>query len=115
MKNQLFTVRKSNGYVIVYIKGRIDVTYANQLEESFEELIREGHYNLILNLKDVDYMSSSGFRVYISLLRQVKNHEGQLKLCCLKNEVKRVFDIIELSSLFDTYATEKDAIASFKL
>jgi stage II sporulation protein AA (anti-sigma F factor antagonist) len=58
-------------------------------------------------------MSSSGFRVAIALLRKLSDKGGALKICCLKPAVKRIFDVIELTSLFEIYDTEEEALTSF--
>lgn len=104
----------TNGVLVVYLEGRLDVSIANQVEENLSELIDNGGYTkVLLNMKDVDYMSSSGFRACISTLRKLNSKGGALKICNIKPAVKRIFDVIELTSLFDIYETENEALASF--
>lgn len=105
----------TNGVLVVYLEGRLDVSVANQVEENLSELIDNGGYTqVLLNMKDVDYMSSSGFRACISTLRKLNSKGGTLKISNIKPAVKRIFDVIELTSLFDIYETENEALASFK-
>ncbi|EQA36310.1 STAS domain protein [Leptospira inadai serovar Lyme str. 10] len=59
-------------------------------------------------------MSSSGFRACISTLRKLNAKEGGLKICGIKPAVKRIFDVIELTSLFDIRETEDEALKSFR-
>lgn len=103
-----------NGILVVYLEGRLDVSVANEVEEGLSELIDSGdHKKVVLNMEGIDYMSSSGFRACISTLRKLNAKEGSLKMCNIKPAVKRIFDVIELTSLFDIYSSEDEAINSF--
>jgi stage II sporulation protein AA (anti-sigma F factor antagonist) len=103
-----------NGILVVYLEGRLDVSVANEVEEGLAELIDSGdHKQVVLNMEGIDYMSSSGFRACISTLRKLNAKEGSLKMCNIKPAVKRIFDVIELTSLFDIYSSEEEALASF--
>lgn len=100
---------------IAYLHGRLDVAISGEIEESLmTTLDAKGIKHLILNMADVEYMSSSGFRVMIALLRKLKDLEGTLKICAVRPAVKRIFDVIELTTLFDMYDTEKEALAALK-
>ena len=89
----------------------MDVSVANEVEEELGKLIDgDNHKHLILNMEKVEYMSSSGFRACIATLRKLNAREGSLKLCGIKPSVKRIFDVIELTSLFDIYETEEEAL-----
>ncbi len=109
-----FEVRKLDGHkAIVYLKGRLDVAVAGQIEEHLMELIEEEKLRyLVLNMEAVEYMSSSGFRVAIALLRRLKDEGGSLKISNLRPAVKRIFDVIELTSLFEIFESEDSALAS---
>lgn len=99
---------------MVYLEGRLDVSVANEVEEGLAELIDNGAYNkVLLNMEGIEYMSSSGFRACISTLRKLNAKEGILKMCNIKPAVKRIFDVIELTSLFDIYTSEENALSSF--
>lgn len=99
-----------NSYVI-YPEGRIDVTKASELEENVNKIIDEEHVtNIIMNLENVEYMSSSGFRAFIAILRKIKSLNGNFRICSIRPTVKRIFDVIELTSLFEIYNTEEEAL-----
>ncbi len=103
--------KKVDDKLVVYLEGRLDVTVATEVEEQLIKLIDdEGEKHIILNLEQVEYMSSSGFRACIAILRKLKQREGSLKLCSIRPSVKRIFDVIELTSLFDIYETEEAAL-----
>lgn len=103
--------KKVGDKLVVYLEGRLDVTVATDVEEQLIKLIDdEGEKHIILNLEQVEYMSSSGFRACIAILRKLKQRDGSLKLCNIRPSVKRIFDVIELTSLFDIFETEEAAL-----
>lgn len=107
--------KKTGNIIIVYPEGRLDVTRSTELEEEITKLIdEEGARNIIMNLENVEYMSSSGFRACIAILRKLKSLNGNFKISNVRPSVKRIFDVIELTSLFDIYETEEEAIKSIQ-
>ena len=105
--------KKVGDRLVVYLEGRLDVTVATEVEEQLIKLIDdEGEKHIILNLEQVEYMSSSGFRACIAILRKLKQRNGSLKLCNIRPSVKRIFDVIELTSLFDIFDSEDAALKS---
>jgi stage II sporulation protein AA (anti-sigma F factor antagonist) len=107
----LLKKKKVGDKLVVYLEGRLDVTVATDVEEQLIKLIDdEGEKHIILNLEQVEYMSSSGFRACIAILRKLKQRDGSLKLCNIRPSVKRIFDVIELTSLFDIFETEEAAL-----
>lgn len=98
---------------IAYLHGRLDVAISGEVEEYLLKTIDSKTLkHLVLNMADVEYMSSSGFRVMIALLRKLKDLKGSLKICCVRPAVKRIFDVIELTTLFDMFETEEEALAA---
>ena len=100
--------------IVAYLSGRIDVILADNIETQLIEVINSKNIKfVILDFQSVEYISSSGFRVAVYLFKTLKDKGGELKLCSMKPEIKRMFDLIELTSLFDIYPTKEDAINSF--
>lgn len=100
--------------LVVHLEGRLDVSVANEVEEGLAELIDKQDYRkVLLNMEGIEYMSSSGFRACISTLRKLNAKEGSLKMSNIRPAVKRIFDVIELTTLFDIYPTEDEALAAF--
>jgi anti-anti-sigma factor len=98
---------------VVNLKGRLDVYYSSEIENELVQLIQTGTKKLILSLNDIEYLSSSGLRVFIAVSRKLKEGNGQLKLIKLNETAKKIFKIVELIDMFDIYETEEDAIRSF--
>jgi anti-sigma B factor antagonist len=91
--------------------GRIDSATAPQLAKTLDELTNEGHYKIILELSDVDFMSSAGLRVLISTQKTCKRYNrGELSLALVP---KRIYDALELAGfvpLFTFHDNVLDAV-----
>lgn len=111
---ELKTVKKDN-VIIIYLNGRLDVHLSADVEKGINKIIKEEpQSHLLLNLEDVEYMSSSGLRIFVSTMRILKDNKRMLKLCNINSAVKKIFEVVELMEMFDIYANEEDALAAFR-
>ena len=103
-----------NGEVaIIDLQGRLDLTSANQLKDASRQYFQKDNCKLILNMDKVDFINSSGLGALVSILKEVRNHKGELKISNLADYVREIFDITQLSSIFDICEDESHAIKSF--
>ena len=106
-------LKQTKGYVIIAIGGRLDVHRASELESEINQIVaKHTDKDVVLNLEDVEYMSSSGLRVFVSLMRYLKETKRSLKLCCLSSPVRKVFEVVELTDMFHITLTEEEAVRS---
>jgi anti-sigma B factor antagonist len=94
------------------VKGRVDSTTADKLLEHLTTTIRAGCARLVIDLKEVTYISSAGFRTLLITARSVENAKGKLALCGIGGEVKRLFDIAAFTELFTILPNRDDAVAA---
>jgi len=85
---------------IVHISGRIDTLTAGQLEEQLLPLITESCPSIILNCENVDYISSTGLRVFILADKKTHACNGTISIAGLSDFLKEVFDVSGLTDLF---------------
>jgi anti-sigma B factor antagonist len=62
---------------------------------------------MIVNLKDVTYLDSTGLGVFVGLFKQLKENNGELKLIQLSNRLNRLFEITGLSNIMNISANSK--------
>lgn len=91
--------------------GRLDTSTYSQLEEKLNAVIETGEMNIIVNLNKMEYVSSSGLRVFLMMLKKMKAVEGNFYLCELTPNVNEIFEIAGFSSIFQIFDTEEQAIA----
>ncbi len=97
--------------IVVYLRGRLDVHMSGEIEKDIQKLIDENpEKSLIVNLSEIEYMSSSGLRVLVAVMRILKTNGQNLKLCHLNAAVKKIFEVVELMDMFDIYETEEEAL-----
>lgn len=107
--------RKKNdkGIEILQVSGRIDPSTSNQLEEEINTVLSSGVSRLVLNLSAVDFISSTGLRIFLTALKKVKAQNGDVKICCMNSNVEKIFKIAGFVSLFDILPTEEEAVRKF--
>lgn len=98
--------------IAVTVKGRVDVNNAEKLSEHLNKYASAGSARLVIDLKDVTYISSAGFRALLITARSVRQVDGKLALCGVVGEVKRLFDMASFTDLFVILPNLDDAIAA---
>ena len=105
---------KTEGKVnVLYLTGRLDAYAANEVEQRLNPLTATKQVHLVLNLKELEYMSSSGLRVLLAALKRATKHQGDIRLACLRPSVRDVLDIAGFTQFFKVYEEEQDAVNSF--
>ncbi|MFW6137555.1 MAG: STAS domain-containing protein [Spirochaetota bacterium] len=99
--------------VIISVHGYIDSTTSPGLSRIIDQQIAQEKYRLIINLQDVDYISSMGWGVFISNLKKIRDHRGDLVLTSMCTNVHNVFELMELSSIIKYYEYVHLAIEYF--
>ncbi len=107
------TKEKRGPIVILAVKGRLDASTSNKLEESLLASIETGEKQFALDFSRLDYISSAGLRVLLLAMKKLTNAEGKLVLCSLQEQIKEVFDIAGFSSLFPLFTSPEEALRSF--
>lgn len=97
----------------VKIDGYLDSSTFPRLREHLDQLIQEQQYNCLLDLKDLDYISSAGLGVLMQMLRQVRENNGDLKIVNMSEKIERVFNLLGFSRLMKIYDSEEGALAAF--
>lgn len=100
---------------LVEVSGRVDSMNANQFGDALGEQIDEGNILLVLDLNNVEYMSSAGLREIVTTLKKAKKAKGggDLRLAQPSQRVREVLEMAGLDTIFRIYATQDDAIASY--
>jgi anti-sigma B factor antagonist len=107
------TTRASGDITILDIIGEIDLYNAPEIKDIINKLIEEQKYNVIINLEKVSYIDSSGIGALISSLSNLKKYQGGLKIINVYASVRKVFELTKLTSFFEIFDSESEAIASF--
>jgi anti-anti-sigma factor len=92
--------------------GRIDSTTSGDLDARLLALRSAEAPRLVVDFDGVDYISSAGLRVMLTLAKRTKDGGGRLVLCALDPSVRQVFDLAGFSALFAIVASRDEAVAA---
>jgi len=101
--------REEKDIIIISVKGKINVNTAPEFRKSLHEQMDNRENTIIINMEELDYLSSAGIREFIVAYHQIKNMQGQIVLCGLRDVVRDVFKVTRLDSNFEIFDTEKGA------
>lgn len=115
------TSRKNAGVTLVRMQGSLSATTAEQGNQEMKKIVDSGTKKVVINLADVDYISSGGIRVLILACKQLNNIQGEMKIAAAKGMVKEALDASGFNLLNRVYGesiqlcnTEEEAVATFK-
>jgi anti-sigma B factor antagonist len=104
---------QNQGVSILRVSGYVDTTTSPDLERRLQALLREKRYHVVVDLARVEYISSAGWGIFISEIREIREHGGDLKLAGMAPDVKEVFDLLEFENILQAYTDADLAVASF--
>ena len=90
---------KKNEETIVVIKGRVDTSAAPQLEKAVEELVAENTSTLVFNCREMEYISSSGLRIFLGTHKKIISNGGKFILEQLNKNVESVLQLTGFSNI----------------
>ncbi|MFA6571849.1 MAG: STAS domain-containing protein [Bacteroidota bacterium] len=97
----------------LYLSGYLDAHTAPQLENALEGLISKGQKKIIVNFRELDYISSAGLGVFMAFIEDIRETGGDIKLANMRPKVFSVFELLGFPILFDIVHDEKNAIENF--
>ena len=97
---------------VVTISGRVDSLTAVPLESSLTKVAKE-HKKIVLNMKNVEYLSSAGVRVIMKVLQATQKSGGGVRLASVSKTVHEVLENVGVTQFVKTFASPDEAVASF--
>ncbi|WP_027183447.1 STAS domain-containing protein [Desulfovibrio inopinatus] len=99
-----------NDIAVLEIQGRLDSNTSKVLEDKVTELLGQNTKKMLMDFNGVDYINSTGLRVLLLTLQQLKKREGRLVLCSIKDYMKEVFDISGYTEIFPIYPSQDEGL-----
>jgi anti-anti-sigma factor len=94
--------------------GRLDSTTAKEFGDRLIALVQAGRNAIVVDLKNIIYISSAGFRVLLIANRATSEKQGKLALCGITGEVRRLFEIGAFLDQFLICPTQAEGIGKLK-
>ena len=97
---------------LVRLGGRLDATNAPEVERHLGEIVGAGATRIAIDCSALEYSSSAGLRVFLSVAKRLMAVQGRLALGAPLPQVREILDIAGFTSLMQVAASVEDAIAA---
>lgn len=106
--------RQLDGITVVEVAGRLDSSVSGQLMDRLTAIAGAGAPRLIVNLKDLHYVSSAGLRSILVAARLAQSGGGELRLCQPSELVRRILEESGFANLIRIDADEGHSAAALR-
>ena len=106
------TTQHKSGVLVAELIGKLDTTTSGSAQDKLVQCVKDGETKIILNLKDLDYVSSAGLRVILVTSKLLQSNEGEFRLCSPNDTVEEILKSSGFNSLLQIHDTEQAAIDS---
>lgn len=98
---------------ILELSGRFDSYTAPQVRQWLEEAADREPAQLVLNLSGVHFVDSTALATLVQGMKRCRQLNGDLRLCCLQQPVRMIFELTRLDKAFEIFALEEAAVQTF--
>jgi anti-sigma B factor antagonist len=111
----MLKTEKINNIDVVKFEGvkKFNALITDKVKEDLTSFYEKPNTRLILDLEGINYVDSSGFGVFLSVMKTANNNYGFFKLCNISPEVMELFKLLQLHNIFEIYEDLNDCIKSF--
>ena len=97
----------------IRVDGVIDTLTAGELEEVIDSLIKRGRFRIVFDLAGVDYISSAGWGIFISHIKDVRANGGDIKLANMVPNVYEIYQLLEFDNVLQAFTSTDTARETF--
>jgi anti-sigma B factor antagonist len=101
--------RTLGGSVVVGLEGDLDISTVQDLRDCVTRLVAAGSVDVVMDLRGLEFMDSSGIGVLVGSLKSLRAHGGSMRVVCTQRRLLRVFKLTGLTSVFDIHASVEEA------
>ncbi len=111
----MLKTEKINNVIVVKFNNidRFNALIVEPVKEQLKSFFNKPDTRLALNLEGVKFIDSSGFGVFLSIMKTANNNHGQFKICNIRPEVMELFKLLQLHNVFDLHETQEECVKSF--
>ncbi|HDP81249.1 MAG TPA: anti-sigma factor antagonist [Spirochaetes bacterium] len=105
-------VSKDNIEIIV-LDGRIDQEASEELESVLRKCISEKKFKICIDLINVKHICSSALGVLVAIKRKIKDHDGDVKLVVVNENLLKLFQTTMLDKVFEIFESQRECVSAF--
>ncbi len=107
------SIKEQGSVSIINLKGYLDAHTAPILENNFVDLIDKSRFQIVVDFKDLAYISSAGLGVFMAYIEKIRESNGDIKLAGMNNKVYNIFDLLGFPLLYEIFNSESEAVQKF--
>src|SRR4030042_5553608 len=85
------------------VEGEINLNTSPELRKAFDGFMKNNVKNVVIDFSAVPYIDSSGLATLIELFQRLKKVNGKMRICCVPEKVRNVFEVTKLHKIFEVY------------
>jgi anti-sigma B factor antagonist len=111
----MLNIEYVNDVTVVTFKSvnRFNALITEQVKEEMKALYTAPNTKLVLDLSGIQFIDSSGFGVFLSIMKTANNNYGFFKISNISEELLELFKLLQLHNVFEIYNKREDALKSF--
>jgi anti-anti-sigma factor len=98
---------------VLTAKGYVDSVTVKDLEQKILSQLTLKKYKLVIDMKKISYVNSSGWGIFLRELKEIRENKGDILLAGMSPDVFDVYEKMEFSTILKSYDTVQKAVASF--
>jgi anti-sigma B factor antagonist len=95
---------------LLTVKGFIDTTTAPEFDKTFQSVLNENRFKLVIDLKDVDYVSSAGWGLFVGEIKRIRGQKGDLFLASMSPAVEEAYDLLQFNTIIKSFPNAEQAV-----
>lgn len=108
-----FQVRKESDVVTIDVEGQLIVGNRQELKQKVLQELEGGARKFLIDFSQTGYIDSSGLGVLVSLSKKIREQGGELRLASLNDDLRTLFELTKLDTLFHISNSREEALSSF--
>ena len=98
---------------VMKVKGRVDSETAPELDDALTKLLQSNRNKIVLNLQEVNYMSSAGLRAMVKAYQSANKSGGDVRLAAVSEPIEVILRTVGMMQMFKMFSTSEEAAAGF--
>ncbi len=107
------TMKEGGGVLVVRVEGQLIVGNRQELKSVVQEAVTAGERKFIIDFQKAGYIDSSGLGALVSISKKIREQGGELRLSGLNEDLRSLFELTKLDTLFAITDTPEQALVAF--
>ena len=105
--------KDTNGVTVVQVEGQLIIGNRQELKELVQAIVDTGERRILIDFSRTGYIDSSGLGALVSISKRIREAGGELRLAGLNEDLRSLFELTKLDTLFTISETPQQALAGF--